>query len=189
MTATSHSSNFFKDFSPSVKSSPVSPVSPYLLIFFIPKHININFTISHFLGFTSHSYFYSVSFRSSFFKKMVCVLKLLKSDFCTHHCSEIDYTKISNNLLLGLLQWRLFNLFLDLATLDVHWCFLLIFCYFFISTFTLTFLVNCSLSLVSSSISLKEYMLQGSVLSQYLLLLCSFCWIISLLYILPDYFL
>lgn len=117
MTATSHSSNFFKDFSPSVKSSPVSPVSPYLLIFFIPKHININFTISHFLGFTSHSYFYSVSFRSSFFKKMVCVLKLLKSDFCTHHCSEIDYTKISNNLLLGLLQWRLFNLFLDLCNI------------------------------------------------------------------------
>lgn len=125
--------------------SRVSSLS-FLLIFFIHQHININFTISHFLGFTSHLYFYSVSFQSSFFKKkMVCVLKLLKSDFSTRHCSETDYTKISNNLLLGLLQWRLQSFSWPLQ----HWMFVdVLFLFsvtFFISTFTLTFLANYSL--------------------------------------------
>ena len=126
--------------------SRVSSLS-FLLIFFIHQHININFTISHFLGFTAHSYFYCVSFQSSFFKKK-------KNGLCPQ-TTEIW-------LLYPPLLWnRLYKdfqqpstgsapvetsiFFLTFTTLDVHWCFILIFCYFFISTFTLTFLVNCSL--------------------------------------------
>ena len=171
--------------------SRVSSLS-FLLIFFIHQHININFTISHFLGFTAHSYFYCVSFQSSFFKK--------KKWFVSSNYWNL--TSVPTIALKQIIQrfpttfyWVCssgdFNLFLDLyntgCSLMFYSYFLLLFYFHFYPYFSCQLQ---SLSFISSSMSLKEYMLQGSVvLSQYFLLLCSFCWIRSLLYILSDYFL